>query len=343
MSDWQERITHETPPAIASEHKLRYATAGPLIASSAAWADLGCGTGIAAAQALGGRRPPNVVLVDLDETAVATAAAELEIADATLLACDLSAGADLERIGTVLLTGDGPRVITCFEVVEHLPTFLPLLEWALGLAAARDCTFLLSVPNDEFWGIENPHHLGSWGEGALRELMTLLPAERTMLRQVALSGSALLDWQATPERHSLELDVGGAPSVASHFLVAFGPRHAELRRGAVAVETEMLEQRRWERTREANLAFAQRRVLEQQQELEVRNRWFEEWRAYIHELERELGRPLSGVSEDELPDRSSPQGDAAEGAAQPGAAQPGAAQPGAAHGDEGAASPEPPA
>ncbi|HXB16055.1 MAG TPA: hypothetical protein VNV44_09975 [Solirubrobacteraceae bacterium] len=304
MSDWQERITHETPPAIRSEHELRYRTAAPLIASAACWADLGCGNGIAAAAALAGRRPARAVLVDLDEQTVATAAGELGIAQARTLACDLSAPADLERVGAALLESPGERVVTCFEVVEHLASFLPLLEWALPLAAERDCTFLLSVPNDEFWAIENPHHLGSWGEGALQELLTLLPGERTTLRQVALSGSALLDAESSPATYAVEVQAGGPATVASHFLLAFGPRHAELERGAIAVQTEMLEQRRWERTRESNLALAQRQVLAQQRELEVRNRWFEEWRTYIHELERELKRPLSGVSEDALPDGS---------------------------------------
>jgi hypothetical protein len=73
----------------------------------------------------------------------------------------------------------------------------------------------------------------------------------------------------------------------------------------MAVQADMLAQRRWERTRESNLALAQRRVLEQQRELEARNTWFEEWRSYIHELERELGKPLSGASPEELPDRDS--------------------------------------
>ena len=54
MSDWQERITRETAPAIRAEHELRYRIGAPLIAASAGMGDLGCGTGLAAR---GARRP----------------------------------------------------------------------------------------------------------------------------------------------------------------------------------------------------------------------------------------------------------------------------------------------
>jgi hypothetical protein len=36
--------------------------------------------------------------------------------------------------------------------------------------------------------------------------------------------------------------------------------------------------------------------------------WFEEWRAYIHELEARLGVPLSGVSEETRPPELEPEG-----------------------------------
>lgn len=310
MSDWQERITHDTPPAIRAEHALRYRTAAPLILASGTWADLGCGNGIAARTALGEERPRHAVLVDVDEQTVALAAAELEIPGARPLTGDLTDPAALQEIGASLLELPGEPVITCFEVVEHLASFLPLLEWAGTMAAEHRCTFLISVPNDAFWSIRNPHHLTSWGEGAFEELRRLLPAEQTLLRQIALSGSALCDWDETPEHQALDVRVGGDETVASHFIAAFGPRHAELRRSAVAVQTDMLAQRRWERERESDLALAQRQVIlteqqviEQQEELQRRTVWFEEWRTYIHELEQELRRPLSGVSENDLPDR----------------------------------------
>jgi uncharacterized coiled-coil protein SlyX len=304
MSDWQERITHDTPPAIRAEHELRYRLAADLVDGSAIWADLGCGNGLAALGALGERRPQRAVLVDLDEQATARAAGQLAIADTRQLVGDLTDRSLLARIGEELLNAEGERIVTCFEVVEHLSTFVPLLEWAGELARDGQATFLLSVPNDEFWSIANPYHLSSWGEGAFEELRRLLPPSHTLVRQVALTGSALVDWDRTPERHELNVEAGGDAAVATHFIAVFGPRHDQVRRGGLAVQADLAEQRRWERQRESNLSLLERTTTEQRQTIaelleQVRKDTaeFERWRAYIHELERRLGEPLSGLSE----------------------------------------------
>jgi hypothetical protein len=308
MSDWQERITTETAPAIRAEHELRYRMAAPLILAGGPWADLGCGNGIGAAAALGPERPPAAVLVDLDEHAVATAAHELGMPEATAIAADLTNPEDLERIGRELLALGGEPAITCFEVVEHLGSFLPLLTWASEMTAAHGATVVLSVPNDAFWAIANPHHMTTWSEGAFAELRGLLPREHTLLRQVALAGSAVVSWDGEAESHPLTATAGGQGNVATHFIAAFGPRREALWRGALALEADMLEQRRWERQRESDAAVAQQvadeqraavaaqdlTIARQTQELRGQTKQFEEWRTYIHELEGELGRPLSG-------------------------------------------------
>lgn len=293
MSHWQERITRETPSAILAEHELRYRLAAPLIGTAAVWVDLGCGNGLAPAAALADHRPARTVLVDLDPDAVARAAQELDVADAEQIAGDLTDPNVLDGIRRALLRCEGERVVTCFEVVEHLSTFLPLLEWAVTLACDETVTFILSVPNDAFWAIENPFHAARWSEGAFDELRRLLPSEQTLVRQVALTGSALVSWDDARELHRLSVDVGGRNTVATHFIAAFGPRHDELRREALAVPLEQHVQRRWERQRESNLAVAEARL----EELDAMVAEREEWRAYIHELERELGRPLSGVEQ----------------------------------------------
>lgn len=310
MSDWQERITRETAPAIRAEHDLRYRIVAPLVLAGGPWADLGCGNGVAAAAALGQSRPPHAVLVDVETSVVERASEELGLPDETLIVGDLTDPADLERVGAALRSFGGEPLITCFEVVEHLSTFLPLLEWAAAMVRDQGATFVLSVPNDAFWSIQNPHHLTSWGEGAFEELSRLLPPDRSLLRQVALSGSAIVDWEAGEERHGLDLVAGGVGTVATHFLAAFGPRHGQLRHDALVVQSNVLEQRRWERQRENDIAVMQQlngdledTIAKQREQLRERTVWFEEWRVYIHELERELGRDLSGVSADELPDR----------------------------------------
>jgi SAM-dependent methyltransferase len=311
MSDWQERITHETAPAIRAEHELRYRISAPLILAGGPWVDLGCGNGLAAATALGDARPAHAILVDLDDQAVARAAGELGLPKASLIAGDLTDVQVLGRIAdAVLELGDG-AVVTCFEVVEHLSTFLPLLEWSVALAHEHAATFVISVPNDAFWSIQNPHHLTAWSEGSFHELCGLLPAEHTLMRQVALTGSALIGWDATPARYEPAVEIGGEAAVATHFIAAFGPRHREVWHGALAVQTDQLGQRRWERQRENDVALMQklageheaevealdRKIIEQREQLRENTAAFDEWRAYIHELERELGRPLSGSAE----------------------------------------------
>jgi hypothetical protein len=322
MPDWQERITRETAPAIRAEHELRYRLVAPLVGTSAVWADLGSGTGVGAVAAFGDRRPAHAVLIDLDADAVAAAAQGLAMPDTHQLAGDLTDPDVLTQIGEAILRVEGERVATCFEVVEHLSTFIPLLEWAGALARKGDATFVMSLPNDAFWSIENPYHATTWGEGAFEELCRLLPAEQTLLHQVALTGSAVVGSNETPERHDLAVDVGGESTIATHFIAAFGPRHKELRHASVVVETDPLAQRRWERQRESSLALAEAMVLEQRKALDEQHKAlneqretlqqqvstqreqlraqtarFDEWRVYIHELERELGRPLSGATE----------------------------------------------
>jgi|GEM_PF-1219638 len=303
MADWQERITHETPPAIRVEHELRYQAVAALILSGGPWADLGCGNGLAAAAALGDARPRSALLVDADEHAVAQAARELGIAASVQVVADLTERNDLDRIGGHLAVLGGEPIITCFEVVEHLERFSPLLEWAAALASERQATFVLSVPNDAFWSIENPYHRTMWGEGSFAELQRLLPHEHTLMRQVTLAGSALMRWD-TPLEHELQVLAGAAGTVPSHFIAALGPRHAEVDVGAHVAQTDALAQRRWERQRESEVAIAAEAVKEmeatvakQAGELRQQTKEFEDWRVYIHELERELGRPLSGSAE----------------------------------------------
>ena len=311
MSDWQERITRETAPAIAVEHELRYRAAAPLVHASGVWADLGCGNGLAAAAALADRLPAEVVLVDVEQSAIEQAARELGAPRAHTIAADLADVSELAAIGELLARSRGPRTVTCFEVVEHLATFVPLLEFSGELARAGEATFVISVPNDAFWSVQNPHHASAWGEGAFEELRRLLPAEHTSMRQVSLSGSALVDSQASVIDYELRAEAGGADSVATHFLVAYGPAHEGLWRGALAVQTDMLEQRTWERQRENNIAVMEQlarvhearieeleaEIIVQGEKLRANTAEFDEWREYIHRLEQELGRPLAGSPE----------------------------------------------
>ena len=287
MIDWQERITRETGAAIRVEHRVRYAVAAPLIARAPLWADLGCGNGIAAAEALDGRLPGRIVLVDASEDALGQATREFE-AEVSALQADLAAGADLERLREVLTSGDAEGgCLTAFEVVEHLADFVPMIELLVELAAEHAFTAVLSVPNDAFWAIENPYHLTRWGEGAFAELRSLLPEGHVVVRQHALQGSVAVIEGSEQERRTVSIEPAPAP-VATHFLVAFGPAAEQLGGAADVAGADLLEQRRWERQRESDLAY-----------LQALRGEMEDWREYIHELERQLGLPLSGKQDAE--------------------------------------------
>jgi hypothetical protein len=275
MPTWQERITHDTEPAIRVEHDLRYRYAGPAIAGAKLWCDLGCGNGVAAAAARPEGFEGEILLVDVDAGALEAAA--ISVPGARTLQANLSEPAEVESLAREL-DGEG-TVVTCFEVIEHLETFVPLVEM---LETLKDVTVIMSVPNDAFWATENPHHRTMWGEGAFTELQTLLPAGHAVASQLQLNGSSIG-----------EDEEGRVPT---HFIASWGAAGLEPVREVT--RTDLDAQRAWIRQREADLAYwkaAAREKEELELEVERMSREFAEWRRYIHDLEGRLGLPLSGV------------------------------------------------
>jgi hypothetical protein len=293
--DWEERITRATHPTIRIEHEVRYRWAVPVIREAPVWCDLGCGNGIAAASALGGAFDGRAVLVDVAEDALRQAEREIESNGTVTLRADLTAERDLGRLREALLEEEAAGgCITCFEVLEHLASFVPLVETLVELAQGHRFTVALSVPNDAFWSIENPFHHTMWGEGAFEELRRLLPEDHVVGRQLALQGSlALVDGEGGG-RHAVEFD-SPAGATPSHFLVGMGPGVTRLADAAAIGEADVVEQRRWERQRESDLAVL-KSLIEQVDSLEGE---MTEWRGYIHELEGRLGLPLSGAGGDD--------------------------------------------
>jgi len=293
MPDWEERITRDTEPVLRAEHELRYELAAPLVAGSDLWCDLGCGNGVAGTRALAQGAPRRAVLVDVAADALEQARGALELDDVATVEADLATEDGVAKVRAALLerSGGGPSCLTCFETIEHLETFVPLVVMLAELAEEHGFTIVLSVPNDAFWGIENPYHQTMWGEGSFEELRRLLPAGHEVLRQVELRGSAVVAGE--DER---ELRVAVSPDgVPTHFIAAFGPATALLAPGARVTQADLDDQRRWERQREADLGYlpgVQRHVRWTSEE-------FADWRRYIHELETELGRPLSGTNGDQ--------------------------------------------
>jgi SAM-dependent methyltransferase len=266
MADWQERITRDTKPSIRVEHDLRYAVAAPLIQDAPAWVDLGCGTGVAAADALGEAQLGRVVLVDADADALDQAGRDLRTRETARVQADLATDDGVAAVRAAL--GDTPGVITCFEVVEHLKTFVPLIGALIELAE-QGWTVVLSVPNDAFWALENPYHETMWGEGAFEELRRLLPEDAVVARQIPLDGSHLvLDDQPL----ELPAITPRPDAIPSHFLAAFGPRAGELRPRALAIPSDLDGRRTWERQRESTLAVLEAEL----EELRANVKWSSE-------------------------------------------------------------------
>jgi SAM-dependent methyltransferase len=278
--EWQERITRESPPAIRIEHELRYALAAPLVGGASTWLDLGCGAGVAAAAALGGEGPARAVLVDVSADALAEAVRDVPATEGVTVEADLATDAGLSAVRAAL--GDArDGIATCFEVIEHLASFVGAVELLVELAAERGFTVLLSVPNDAFWPVESPWHATMWGEGSFEELRRLLPAEHVVAHQVPLQGSSIVP-EGTPALEAPGFVVR-EDAVPSHFIAAFGARCREVGARSAVAQADLAEQRRWERQREANLAFYEDRIQWAQRE-------FGEWRGYMNELEKQLGR-----------------------------------------------------
>ena len=261
MTDWQERITRDTRPAIRVEHQLRYAAAAPIVAAAPVWCDLGCGSGIAAADALGAAELGRVVLVDTDEGALETAGRELRAREVQRIVADLATEEGVRAARAAI--GAEPATVTCFEVIEHLTDFVPLVD-ALVELAGEGGTVVLSVPNDAFWALENPYHHTMWGEGAFEELRRLLPEGAVVAHQVPLAAShiALQDGAVRVDVPPIEVR---ADAVPSHFLCAFGAHADLLTSRALAHPADLDGQRRWERQRESNMALMENEIAELRQ------------------------------------------------------------------------------
>jgi hypothetical protein len=268
MADRHEHVASAAEAAARAERELRYSLAAPLIAGAALWCDLaGPGAAAAAGALASGATPVHSVLVGSDSGDVEQAQRELRLAASSALTADLSDAADLERVRAELLehAGDGVRCVTCFEVLQDLSDFAPLVRLLSELAEAHDFTVVLSVPNDAFW--PRSETASSWGEGAFEELRRLLPAGQTVLAQIPLQGSALAPADGdTPELRAVDVEVD-PDGVASHFVVAFGPERERVAAGARVVQADLEDERRSAREREAELGYLREHVRELERRL----------------------------------------------------------------------------
>ena len=193
MPTWQERIRNNSEPAIRAERDLRYRYAAPAIAGAKLWCDV----------RLDGT-PPDPPEGFTGEVLV------------------------LDPRDVDQLKGKKDVVVTCFDVIERMENFAPLVE---ALESLKNTTVLLSVPNDVAG-------TSAWSEGSFAELRSLLPAGHTVAAQTALAGSEI-----GPENEH-------APT---HFIATWGGGALEEVRDVV--ELDLDEQRDWVRRQLADLAF----------------------------------------------------------------------------------------
>lgn len=251
MPDWEERLTAASHPSLRLEHVVRYQAAQSIVLGSDVWCDLGCGTAVASEAALAGFEG-QVVLVDVVREIVDQAVRRFP--GAVGVVADLATESGRQAVREEV-TSRGPGCLTCFEVLEHIDGFAPLIAM-LGDLATLGWTVVLSMPNDSFWTIENPYHLTTWSDSAVAELLPLLPEPHVVGLQIALSGSCVVRDDARVNV-ATEVTAGNIPS---QFLIAFGPRCAELSTPAAIMTTDLDSQRSWERQREADLAYFKSRV-----------------------------------------------------------------------------------
>lgn len=248
----------ETKPARRLEGELRYALVAPLVREASVWADLGAGSGVAAADGLAGRLAGRTLLVDVSAEALEDAARELPGSET--LAADLTTDEGCAAVRDALADTPAGGLVTCFEALSHLTSFVPLVTLLLELGD-RGFTVVLSVPNDAFWSVQNPHHKTSWGEGAAEELARLLPGDHVRLEQVAVHGSAI-----APAGEAATLALGDVElpgtRVPSNYVLAFGPQAHQLAPLAGARAADAGEERRWERERSSQLALLEARLQE---------------------------------------------------------------------------------
>ena len=255
MPAWDSWVKVGTRPAYEIEADLRYAFVAPVVAEASFWVDLGCGAGSAAAEALGPGHAGDVIMVDADDDALEQARRELREVRVTTLGADLASEIGVAAVKDAI--GDrASGVVTCFETLADLETFVPAVDLLIGLAQAH--TVVLSVPNDAFWSVDQPLRRTTWGEGAFEELRRLVPAAHLRLDQVPLAASAI----APPAESEVALGPVrlDAQRVPSSILLAFGPGHERLLPLATARMSDAGEERRVERERASQMAFLIERV-----------------------------------------------------------------------------------
>lgn len=266
----------------AAEHLGRYRWAAAMAAGRTVL-DAGCGMAYGAAMLA---------------QAGAAAVTGVDVAGAVLDAVreEMPPGVELHQadVGDLPFADGAFELITCFEVIEHVPDPLAVLG-ELRRVLAPDGVLLISSPNRDRYVPGNPHHVREFSSAEFEALLTERFAHVRIRRQTAWLSAAVLDDEA-----AAAADLGAVADVTVLKVAACAPGEetytvAMAGDGAlpddprVLVLTDTAEPRRW-----LELYAAQHEVLERQRihidNMERHGREIERLRARLAQAEQELAR-----------------------------------------------------
>jgi hypothetical protein len=213
-----------------------------------------------------------------EDTALPSAAVER----AQLTRAAAAIAGDGEVVDVAALAGDQPDTSTlvaalrdrvspgatvlCAGVLERLGAFVAVVEALVALAAEREATVVLAVPNHAYTDADTD--ASAWGEGAVSELRRLVPTEHVVWHQVALRGTALVPaGEEAALTASLEVDARRAVPVG--FVLAFGPSAARLRPDAAVGPADLRAELARQRALTAELEVLRARVSERDANLAI--------------------------------------------------------------------------
>ena len=197
----------------------------------------------------------------LEHALVARVAGELAgdapVVDARALLADSADGDALVK-ALREQTEEG-AVVVCAGVIERLASFAGVVHALVALAAERQATIVLALPNDAAADAPAGGRRSVWSEGAVEELRGLLPSDHVFLHLLALRGAALAPAGEAAEV-DLSVDADARATAPAGFVLAFGPRAQHMRTGATVATADVSVERAHERARTAELEVLRARV-----------------------------------------------------------------------------------
>ncbi len=187
-----------------------------------------------------------------------------EVVDVSALTADAPAPAAL--VAALRDRVSPGATVLCAGVLERLAEFVSIVEALVALAAEREATVLLVVPNHAVAG--EAERASVWGEGAISELRGLLPADHVLWHQLPLRGAVLVP-EGEEASLTAQLEVDGRPAAPVNFVLAFGANAPRLRPDAAVDPANLSAELARRRALTAELEVLRARVAESDAQLVI--------------------------------------------------------------------------